>query len=290
MKQSFACLPLLALAACSAGENPDAAVQAETSSGAGEGLKVYALDCGRVDMNDLSFFAQGDEYAGRTNNAADMCVLVRHPGGDLMWDSGLPMALHEMEDGLTNGPFHLSIPVTIREQLDAIGMNVGDVDYFSVSHSHFDHIGNGDMFSGATFLVDSDERAHMFRAEAREDAQSFAAYDELENAETIEFNGDYDVFEDGSVMILAMPGHTPGHTALLVNLPNEGPVLFTGDLYHLEESRDRRLVPKFNTNVDDTLASMTRFENLVDKYNARVVIQHSLSDFADLPQIPDHLD
>lgn len=287
-------LSLFALAACSQSESP--AETAETKKTAApaesavEGIKVYALDCGRVEMGDLSIFAQEDEYAGRTNSAADMCVLVRHPQGDLMWDSGLPMAIHDMEDGVTNGPFHLSVPTTIGEQLEAIGVTVDDIDYFSISHSHFDHLGNANMFAGATFLVDSDERAHMFRDEARADEQSFGAYSELENAETVEFDGDHDVFGDGSVVILAMPGHTPGHTSLLVNLAGEGPVMFSGDLYHLNEARERRTVPKFNTDVDDTLASMDRFEQLAAEKNARVFIQHSLQDFEALPKVPEYLE
>ncbi|WDI31480.1 N-acyl homoserine lactonase family protein [Hyphococcus flavus] len=280
-------ISFMAVAACSGGETEN---ESAAASSAAADIKAYVLDCGRIEMNDLSFFALEDEYAGRTNSASDMCVLVRHPDGDLMWDAGLPMALNEMEDGLTNGPFHLSVPTTISEQFDAIGVSVDDIDYFSVSHSHFDHIGNGNMFAGATFLVDSDERAHMFREEARADAQSFANYNELENAETVEFDGDHDVFGDGSVVILAMPGHTPGHTSLLVNLANEGPVMFTGDLYHLNESRERRLMPKFNVDVEQTYASMDRFEQLAEEKNARVVVQHSLSDFEALPKVPEYLD
>mgnify|MGYP003571214631 CR=1 FL=1 len=284
-KLGFVCI--FAAAACSGGEP---AGEESASQSAGAGVKVYALDCGRIEMNDLSLFTLGEEYDGRTNSAADMCVLVRHPDGDLMWDSGLPMALNEMEDGLSNGPFHVSVPTTIGDQLESIGMTVDDIDYFSISHSHFDHSGNGNMFAGATFLVDSDERAHMFRAEAREDADSFANYNELENAETVEFQGDHDVFGDGSVIILAMPGHTPGHTSLLVNLANAGPVMFSGDLYHLNESRERRLMPKFNVDVDQTYASMDRFEAMAEEKGARVVIQHSLSDFEALPQVPEYLD
>ena len=238
-------------------------------------------------MNDLSLFTQGDEYDGRTNNASVMCFLIRHPDGDLLWDAGLPVAVNEAgEEGVTSGPFGLAMPKTIEGQLAEIGLTVEDIDYFTPSHSHFDHIGDANRFAGATLLIDEDERAHMFREEARADEQSFPLYNALEDAETIEFDGDYDVFGDGSVKILAMPGHT----SLMLQLENEGPVLLSGDLYHLEESREKRLVPKFNTDVDDTLASMDRFEEIAAETGARVIIQHVMADYEALPRLPGYLD
>ncbi|MAW79486.1 MAG: hypothetical protein CMI63_04560 [Parvularcula sp.] len=283
---AMAAAAALILGACSQGDG-----QAGEDAGAAnsdiESVRLYTFDCGRIQMNDLSLFTQGDEYDGRTNNASVMCFLIRHPDGDLLWDAGLPVAVNEAgEEGVTSGPFGLAMPKTIEGQLAEIGLTVEDIDYFTPSHSHFDHIGDANRFAGATLLIDEDERAHMFREEARADEQSFPLYNALEDAETIEFDGDYDVFGDGSVKILAMPGHT----SLMLQLENEGPVLLSGDLYHLEESREKRLVPKFNTDVDDTLASMDRFEEIAAETGARVIIQHVMADYEALPRLPGYLD
>lgn len=277
------------LISCSPGGDNGQDAAEETSEGH-PAVKLYAFDCGRIDMLDLSLFAQDDVYDGRQNSAAIMCFLIRHPNGDLMWDAGLPDALNEQEGGVTNGPFHVAVPNTLASQLDAVGVSPAEIEFFSVSHSHFDHVGNAPMFAGSTFLVDKDERAYMFRDEARADAQSFAAVAPLETARTEEFDGDYDVFGDGSVMILAMPGHTPGHTTLKVELANTGTVLLSGDLYHLLESRERRTVPIFNTDVEATLASMDRFERVAADTDARVIIQHSMEHYEELPRAPEYLD
>lgn len=287
---AMAATAALMLGACSQGDG-----QAGEDAGAAnsdiESVRLYTFDCGRIQMNDLSLFTQGDEYDGRTNAASVMCFLIRHPDGDLLWDAGLPVAVNEAgEEGVTSGPFGLAMPKTIEGQLSEIGLTVEDIDYFTPSHSHFDHIGDANRFAGATLLIDKDERAHMFREEARADEQSFPLYSALEDAETIEFDGDYDVFGDGSVKILAMPGHTPGHTSLLLQLENEGPVLLSGDLYHLQESREKRLVPKFNTSVEDTLDSMDRFEEIAEETGARVIIQHVMADYEALPRLPGYLD
>lgn len=110
------------------------------------------------------------------------------------------------------------------------------------------------------------------------------------NVRTQMIDGDYDVFGDQSVRILAMPGHTPGSQALLVRLPHSGYVALTGDLYHLRENRRFKRVPAVNTERADTLASMDRFEHIVANLHARVVIQHDPEDFRGLPRFPGYLD
>jgi len=291
-------LAAFGLAACSQGEKAqdapapaeDATEEAAAPASGDEALRLYAFDCGRIGMLDLGLFSSNGAYEGRQNEAADMCYLIRHPKGDLMWDAGLPDALNENAEGVTNGPFHVSVPTTLASQLEAVGVVPADIEFFSISHSHFDHVGNAGMFAGSTFLVDSDERAYMFRDEARANEQGFALVAPLEGAQTTEFDGDYDVFGDGSVMIVAMPGHTPGHTSLKVNLKNAGPVMLTGDLYHLIESREKRIVPSFNTDEEETLASMDRFEALAAETGARVIVQHSLEHMETLPMAPAYLD
>lgn len=268
------------------------AAQEQTGSAQSvQSVRLYVMDCGRIDMLDLSLFSSDGEYEqGQQHQAADMCFLIRHPEGDLMWDAGLADTLHNEEEGITNGPFRLSVPKTLESQLTEIGVTPAEIEYFSFSHSHFDHVGNAALFAGSTLLIDQDERDHMFRPEARANGESFALVAPLQDADTITFDGDYDVFGDGSVTILAMPGHTPGHTSLRINLENEGPVLLTGDLYHLLESRKNRIVPSFNSDKEETLRSMDRFEQLARETGALVIIQHSLEDMNAMPLAPAYLD
>ena len=97
---------------------------------------------------------------------------------------------------------------------------------------------------------------------------------------------DKDVFGDGSVVILAMPGHTPGHRSLLVRLKETGNVLLTGDLAHFHENYDTNGVPTFNTDRAATLASLDRFKQIAKNLKATVIIQHDQRDIAKLPAFP----
>ena len=253
-------------------------------------IKLYALECGRIDMLDLSIFDKGGAYDGRTHKAVSSCYLIRHKDGDLLWDTGLPDSIHAMKEGVTNGPFHIEVPTTLRSGLESLGVKPEDIEYLSLSHTHFDHAGNGGAYANANFIVTNAEHDFMFRDEIRKDEQQFPAYSALENAKTTKFSGKYDVFGDGKVEIIELPGHTPGHTVLKLKLDNAGTVLLTGDLYHLKEAREKRTIPVFNTDAEQTLASMDKFEALAKKTNARVIIQHSFEDFNSLPKPPLWLD
>jgi len=79
---------------------------------------------------------------------------------------------------------------------------------------------------------------------------------------------------------------TPGHTSLLVRLPEKGNVFLTGDLYHFEEQVTNRGVPQFNTNRADTLASMARFDAIGKSLGATVIIQHDPRHMDRLPAFP----
>jgi len=190
-----------------------------------EKLKLYTLDCGDITVSDLDGFSSAGDYAKTSAKLGNTCYLIRHKNGDLMWDSGLPASLVGAEP-MVNGVFTLSIKQSLVAQLKTIDITPSDIEYFSISHSHFDHIGQAPTFASATWLVSDKEEQAMFGDE--KSAKQFVGFKDFKRQT---FNGDHDVFGDGSVIILDLAGHTEGHSALQVNLKNSGTVLLSGDLY-----------------------------------------------------------
>ena len=88
--------------------------------------------------------------------------------------------------------------------------------------------------------------------------------------------GNFDVFGDGSVIIISAPGHTPGHQVLLLRLKNYGPILLSGDLYHFVKSRELKAIPAFNTDAEKTLESMKKIEKIINTEEATLWIEHNL--------------
>jgi N-acyl homoserine lactone hydrolase len=288
----------MALAACGQSSPPSATPAATDGSHAASAapqvpaaaaVKLYAMNCGDLEFSDVGMFADDGSMRGVARSLVDPCYLIRHPAGDLLWDSGVPDAIADAADGVRpeGFPVHVMRTTKLAAELADLGLAPTDIEFVSFSHMHFDHTGNANLFAASTWIVDADERAAMFSEKAR-GSDEFANYSALENAKTVQIEGDagYDVFGDGSVTIHQAPGHTPGHTVLLVKLPQSGPVLLTGDMWHLAESRDKRLVPAFNFNREQTLASMDRVEALAAATGARVIRQHVAEDFAALPAFP----
>jgi glyoxylase-like metal-dependent hydrolase (beta-lactamase superfamily II) len=172
-------------------------------------------------------------------------------------------------------------------QLAELGLKPEDIEFFAISHSHYDHIGEANLFAGSTWIVDKDERDWLFRPDARKSG-AFAFYSQLESAKTtlIEGGKDFDVFGDGSVMMIAAHGHTPGHRVLLLKLKNAGNVLIAGDMWHLAEAQKLRTVPAGNTDKAETLRSMDKVEALQRDNKAMLVRQHVPEDVAALPAFP----
>ena len=253
-------------------------------------VRLYTVDCGRIDVSDMASLADTGEYDGKAGKVVTPCFIVRHPNGTLVWDTGLGDALAEVKRGVVNGPFHLHVDTALADQMKAIGLAPADIDYVSFSHLHFDHTGNANLFgSGTTWLLNKPELDWAIGTPTPfgVDPTSFSAY---KTAKVVMIGIDHDVFGDGSVRILAAPGHTPGHKVLLLKLKKSGAVMLSGDLYHTVENRKHARMPAFNTSRADSLASFNRIETIVKNTRARFVIQHAPESFASMPKFPAYLE
>jgi N-acyl homoserine lactone hydrolase len=246
-------------------------------------VRIYALDGGLVHATgtDAAEMADDGAYADRTLDMPVPCFLIRHALGDLMWDSGMSPTRTDLGDWATAGP-------SLVDQLSQLGITPADIRFLCLSHGHWDHSGNAGLFVRSTWIVNPLERASMFDEESRR-GQAMHDYGALETANTLLITDDHDIFGDGSVVIVQAPGHTAGHTVLLVRLADARPILLSGDLWHQAESRRHRRMPTFNTDRDQTLASMDRVEALVAEVGARVIVQHEAADFETLPRLPHYL-
>jgi len=273
---TLAAVPHLA-AAQPSGSDRTAAARAPAN------LQMWRLDCGEIRVTNLDVFSDTYSYVGREKTLTDSCYLIRNGNRYLLWDTGLPGALAGQPEG-GQEPFRISLRTRIRDQLRRMGVRPEQISFVGISHHHFDHTGQAADFPGATLLI-GDEDWEAIRTDPRQ-AALFRPWVEG-GARREAIARDHDVFGDGSVVMLDMPGHTAGHHGLLVRLPQTGPVLLTGDLFHFQENMNNRGVPGFNVDRADTLASFDRFREIARSLGATIIIQHEPADIAKLPAFPE---
>jgi len=178
----------------------------------------------------------------------------------------------------------------LETQLNEIGYAPGDITYLSLSHFHWDHVGNANLFTGATWLVRKGERDVMFSdpPSTRTEPENFSA---LKNSKTtIITTPDYDVFGDGSVVIKSAPGHSPDHQVLFVHLARTGPVVLSGDLYHYPEERVLKKIPTTEFNREQSATSRAAVEAFLMRTHAQLWIEHDFTANAKLKKSPAYYD
>jgi len=229
--------------------------------------KLYILNCGEGTAGDISRWSPGVNE-GKSMPFVDTCYLIKHAQGWFIWDTGVSDRVAAMPDGLAPADprmTHWRKPVTLASEVERAGIKPADVKFMAVSHTHPDHIGNVELFPQAMLFVQKAE----YDWPGANNAPRFKPEHPVTKLE-----GDKDIFGDGSVTIIATPGHTPGHQSLLVRLPKTGAIVLSGDAVHFRGNWDNRGVPSGNFNKEQTLASMQKISDLLAKEKAQLWINH----------------
>jgi N-acyl homoserine lactone hydrolase len=242
-------------------------------------MALTRLDCGTpqapVVVNQR--FSDTWAYGDLKVQFVFSCYVLKHGDNYLLWDTG-----HSM-----TAP-NVAPKVSIVDQLAKINIKPEQIKYVGISHYHADHTGQVASFPNATLLIGAKEW-EAITAPKPAAGVNFKPFEHwISGGSKVEALAlDKDVFEDGSVIVLRTPGHTPGHQSLLVKLPQTGAVILTGDAVHFHENLDTNGVPGFNFDRAQTLASMDRIKKIAANLKGKVIIQHDQRDIALLPAYPD---
>lgn len=237
--------------------------------------RLYVIDCGDGTGQDESRWTPGANL-GIPVGFPGHCYLIHHTRGWFLWDTGIDDAVAKLpnrevvfhEWGPGTGPIWRK-PITLSAQLEELHVKPSDIEIMGVSHSHPDHAGNVEMFPNTLMLV---QRVEYEWAGSRQDT---VAFNKKHPVKLID--GDYDVFGDGSLVLLSTPGHTPGHQSLLVRLPKTGAVILSGDVAHFQTSFEHRYVPDNNWSKPASLRSMDKIAAIIAKEHAQFWINHDQS-------------
>ena len=191
-------------------------------------VTLARLDCGTPQAPTVVNERFSDTYAlpGLKVQFVYSCYLIKHGNEYMLWDTGHSMAAP-----------NVAPKVSVIDQLAKIEVRLDQIEYVGISHYHADHTGQVDSFPKATLLIGAREWEAITSPKPAQGVNFKPFEGWIKGENKVEPQAvDKDVFGDGSVIMLRTPGHTPGHSSLLVKLSEMGPVIITGDAVHFREN------------------------------------------------------
>lgn len=243
-----------------------------------EEIKLYAMTCGWITM-PAGFF-----LAGQTGNLAVPvpCYFIDHPKGTILFDTGLEAVLQSDDPKTVRDALGIFADITtvqyhpgedVASRLEQFGIDPQKINFIINSHLHFDHCGGNVAAPNARWIIQKREwQAAQKDENIEKQIYSPRQYDL--GHDRIEVDGEYDIFQDGTLILLPTYGHTDGHQSLKVKLGQETVVL-TADACYLKHSLENMTLPDAMVvnDPESMINNFKLFKKLQDK-GAKIIFGH----------------
>ena len=247
-------------------------------------VRLSILKAGKMPARQLFAYRGGSLGEGYENGMA--AIFVRHPQAAFLIDAGfgsnvdehwrtIPWLMRRLSSYVKETP--------AAAQLQNNGVALEEIKFAIITHSHWDHISGLEDFPGLETRMPLAERKFI------DDRKMPGLIDQMigkMNVRAFDFTGgpyenfdrSMDLFNDGSVVLVPLPGHTEGSTGVFVNLRSGKRYLFTGDLtwaiegFELPAERPwlaRKLV---DYNEAEVRRSIVKVHQLMQKYPDLIVV------------------
>lgn len=248
------------------------------------------------DFKQIEAFLLSSGSLFKKVSASLPCVVIRHPQGTILFDSGLGKNVErDFNEAMPFGTgftFPYRLKETARAQMQTSGiMNPDSIKTIIMSHLHWDHASGIEDFPRAEIWTTSADYNYAIKTIGKGVSRSMFDNEKikwqfirLENKPYENFDKSLDVYGDGSIVLVPLPGHTPGQTGMFVNLKSGKRFLFVGDatLYSDDAKIPARpWAEKLFVDADEnkTEETIVRINRLMQKYPDLVIISsHDSSD------------
>lgn len=204
-------------------------------------MRLSALHTGLMRASTMFAYRGGSPMEPYISGMS--AILIRHPGGDLLIDSGFG---RNVDAHFLTTPFLMQNlaeyekGVPARDQLDAQGYDLSRLRGILITHAHWDHVSGIPDFPDTPVWLPAEEREFIGSDDpAAALAHGFEDVDyrtlKFGDGPYFGFPGSSDVYGDGSVVVVPLSGHTPGHIGVFVTLPSGTRYAFVGDLVWMRE-------------------------------------------------------
>lgn len=228
---------------------------------------TYAVQLSVINTAESSGAIEGMVVEGgswlKVRHLRQQVVVIKHPRGIWLLDAGVGRRTgkaFEQNSSLNRMLFGYRNASPAVDQLQAGGIEPSQVQGIMITHLHWDHAGGLPDFPGVPVWVQSAEldaankgSAPSYLGEQRDAKIKWHTY-EMPVQPYEGFERSLDLLGDGQLILVDLPGHTPGHTGLFVNASNGKRYFFSGDTtwtqMGIEQQTSRPQFTRWLTGVD----------------------------------------
>ncbi len=175
-------------------------------------------------------------------------VLVKHPAGDLLIDTGNSSRFDQEISGLPFATWlklkslagQLKPKVPLPDLLRGLGEDPAKLRWAILSHAHSDHAGGLMDLPPLPVLLTREElqfatnprvqaRGYVIAAHTQKFPPVAAPTLRFESTPYETFDESADLYRDGAVVVVPLRGHTPGSVGIFVNLSRTRRLFYVGD-------------------------------------------------------------
>jgi N-acyl homoserine lactone hydrolase len=223
---------------------------------------------------------------GQLVTTSFLSFLIRTEDKNILFDAGMhyDVATHLKAKGR---------PISVREEdclparlKEAAGLTMADIDLVILSHMHRDHTGWLGELPKAEVICQKDD----YTAAAIEPAPFCNPLTPQKNysERPIKWrliDGDQEILPGLTVFLT--PGHSRGHQALLVQLPQSGSMLLVGDAVLDLQCLEKEIIPGVYDSRTEALRSLRKIKALAKVTGARVIPSHDMNTMSSLKKAPE---
>jgi N-acyl homoserine lactone hydrolase len=245
-------------------------------------VKMHILSGGRLRMRKSIYLPDADR--SETIELPVSSILLRDARGNVLFDTGCHPSVVQDAPARWGGLAKFIEPImgpddNVIAGLGALGLEPGDIDVVVCSHLHPDHCGCNEFFTRATVMAHARELEAARAANAADRGYVAADWDHPIRTESV--TGERDLHGDGRIVLIPLPGHTPGSLAALVALERTGPVLLASDTVSVRVTLDTGILPKNTWNADALTRSLDEVRR-IEASGATVICGHDAAQWATL--------
>ena len=247
-------------------------------------LTLSLIKCGKM-MSKQVFVYRGGNWSENYDSGM-AAVLVRHPKMTFLFDTGFGVNVDEhiktipsLMQALTKYDKESSAAAQLKDH----GIDPAGITMAIISHSHWDHISGLEDFPNAEAWFSREEADYIQTLPPGELVKQMGDKLKLHTFETSgppyeNFDRSFDLFGDGSIVLVPLPGHTPGSIGMFVNLRPGKRLFFIGDLTWAIEGvqlpaerpwMSRKLVDRDEEGVRRSIAKV---HELMKRYPEMVIV------------------